>query len=51
MDMDFLEALCYGIEQRKFLLRREIEMVNDTSDDAGVEEERVKMEPTIKKPI
>ena len=50
MDMDFPEALCYGIEQRKFLLRRKIEMDDDTSDEAAVVEEDIKMEPTIKKP-
>ena len=43
--MDFREALCYGIEQRKFLLRRNIEMDDDTSDEAAVtEEEDVKMQ-------
>ena len=36
--MDFPEALCYGIEQRKVLLRRNIEMDDDTSDEAAVME-------------
>ena len=63
-DMDFPEALCYGIEQQKFSLRRNIEMNDDTSDEAAVMEEEdvkmqneatvmeedIKVEPTIKKP-
>ena len=62
-DMDFPEALCYGIEQRKFLLWRNIAMDDDTSAEAAVTEEDVKiqnevavieedikMEPIIKKP-
>ena len=64
-DMDFREALCYGIEQQKFLLWRNIEMEDDTSDEATVTEEEedvkmqneaavmeedIKMEPIIKKP-
>ena len=62
-DMDFPEALCYGIEQRKFLLQHNIEMDDETSDEAAVTEENVeiqneaavmevdiKMEPTYKNP-
>ena len=45
-NMDFREALCYGIEQQKFLLRRKIEMNDDTSDEATVVEEYTKMEST-----
>ena len=48
--IDFSEALCYGIKQRKLLLRHKIEMDDYTSDDATVTEEDIKMEPTIRKP-
>ena len=47
--MDFPEALCYGIEQRKVLLRRKIDVDDDTSDEVAVAEEETKMDSTIKK--
>ena len=41
--MDFREALCYGIEQQKFLLRCNIEMDNDASDETAAEDEYTNM--------
>ena len=49
-DMDFPEALCYGIEQQNFLLQRKIEMDDDTYDEDAVVEDETNIDNTIKKP-